>query len=67
MEELKLADETGNYTTTWKTIHSISGKDTTCNVKVKKRDGQTPLREQDLLEKWNNYFCSLLNSDSAPL
>ena len=65
MEELKLADETGNYTTTWKIIHSISGKDTKRNVKVKKRDGQPPLSEQDLLEEWKDYFSSILNNDSG--
>ena len=65
MEELRIADETGNYTTTWKIIHSLSGKKDKKNVKVKKRDGNPPESEQDLLEEWKEYFSSLLNNNSG--
>ena len=36
MDDLKLADETGNYTATWSIINDLSGKNTRRNVKVKK-------------------------------
>ena len=65
MEELRLADETGNYTTTWKIIHSLSGKNDKRNVKVRKRDGNPPESDQDLLEEWKEYFSSLLNNNSG--
>ena len=65
MEDLKLADETGNYTTTWKIIHSLSGKDTRQSMKVKKRDGSAPASDRELLQEWKEYFSSLLNNDSG--
>ena len=39
MEELQLADSKGDYSTTWKIIHDLSGKDRNPKVKVKMRDG----------------------------
>ena len=39
MDDLKLADETGNYTATWSIIKYLSGRNTRRNLKVKKRDG----------------------------
>lgn len=66
MEDLKLADETGNYTTTWKIIHSLSGKNSRQDAKVKKRDGSAPASDRELLEEWKEYFSSLLNNDSSP-
>ena len=70
MEELQLAKETENYTTTWKIIHTVSGKDTKWNVKVENRDVQPPLSEQDLLEgsrtghfvKVSLWYASLLTN-----
>ncbi|XP_038063002.1 uncharacterized protein LOC119733684 [Patiria miniata] len=62
MEELKLADQNGNYTTTWKIIHTLSGKNSKLKVKVKKRDGSAPASDQELLEEWKDYFSSLLNN-----
>ena len=56
MEDLRMADETGNYTTTWKIIHTLSGKNTSKNLKVKKRDGTSPSSEQELLEEWKVSF-----------
>ena len=37
MEDLRLADSKGDYTTTWKIIHDLSGKDKKSSVKVKKK------------------------------
>ena len=34
-------------------------------MKVKKRDSQPPLSEQDLLEEWKDCVSSLLNNDSG--
>ena len=65
MEELKSADENGNYTTTWNIIHTLSGRNTKPKVKVKKRDGTAPLNEKELLEEWKSLFSSLLNNDSG--
>ena len=36
IEDLKLADTKGDYTTTWKIIHELSGKGKKTSVKVKK-------------------------------
>ena len=59
MEELKLADSKGDYTTTWKTIHDLSGKDRSPKVKVKIRDG-TPLKsDKDLLVEWQEGILQL--------
>ena len=63
MEELKLADSKGDYSTTWKIIHDLSGKDR--NVKVKMRDGTPPKSDKDLLAEWQEYFSSLLNNDNG--
>ena len=60
-----MADETRNYTTTWKIIHTLSGKNSSKNLKVKKRDVTTPSSEQKLLEEWKGFFSSLLNNDSG--
>ena len=38
MEELKLADSKGDYSTTWKIIHDLSGKDRNPKVKIKMRE-----------------------------
>ena len=65
LEDLRMADETGNYTTTWKIIHTLSGKNSSKNLKVKKRDGTAPSSEQELLEDWKGFFSSLLNNDSG--
>ena len=65
MEELQLADERGHYTTTWKIIHSLSGKSGRKNTKVKLRNGKPPANEEELLEEWKLYFSSLLNNDSG--
>ena len=65
MEDLRMADETGNYSTTWKIIHTLSGKNSSKNLKVKKRDGTAPSNEQELLEEWKGFFSSLLNNDSG--
>ena len=67
MDDLKLADVTGNYTATWSIINDLSGKNTMRNVKVKKRDGSAASSEQELLEKWRNYFGSLLNNDNRTI
>ena len=42
MEDLQVADEKGEYNTTWKIIHDISGQNMRSNPKVKKRDGSPP-------------------------
>ena len=65
MEDVKLADETGNYTATWSIIYKLSGKNTRQKVKVKKRDGSTASSEQELLEAWMSYYGSLLNNDNG--
>ena len=65
MEDLRMADETGNYSTTWKIIHTLSRKNSSKNLKVKKRDGTAPSNEQELLEEWKGFFSSLLNNDSG--
>ena len=68
MEDLRLADSKGDYTTTWKIIHDLSGKDKKSSVKVKKRDGTPPTSDEDLLAEWRDYFSSLLNnSNGEPL
>ena len=65
MEELRSADERGDYTATWKIIHTLSGKNTKQNVKVKKQDGSAPSSENELLEEWKDFFSSLLNNDNG--
>lgn len=67
MDDLKLADETGNYTATWSIINDLSGKNTRRNVKVKKRDGSAASSEQEVLEEWRNYFGALLNNDNGTI
>ena len=44
MEELELAVSKGDYTTIWKIIHDLSGKDRNPKVKVEMRasDGAPP-------------------------
>ena len=64
MEELKLADSIGDYSTTWKIIHDLSGKDRKPKVKVKIRDGAPPKSDKDLAE-CQEYFSSLLNNDNG--
>ena len=39
MEDIRLADSKGDYTTTWKIIHDLPSKDKKPSVKVNKRDG----------------------------
>ena len=65
MEELKLADSKSDYSTTWKIIHDISGKDRNPKVKVNMRDGAPPKSEKDLLAERQEYFSFLLNNDNA--
>ena len=65
MEELNLADSKGDYTTTWKIIHGLSGKDWNPKLKVKMRDGTPPKSDKDLLVEWQEYFSSLLNNDNG--
>ena len=65
MEELQLADSKGDYSTTWKIIHDLSGKDRNPKVKVKMRDGAPPKSDKDLLAEWQAYFSSLLNNDNG--
>ena len=65
MEELQLADSNGDYSTTWKIIHDLSGKDRNPKVKVKMRDGAPPKSDKDLLAEWQAYFSSLLNNDNG--
>ena len=65
MEELKLADSQGDYSTTWKIIHDLSGKDRNPKVKVKMRDGTPPESDKDLLAEWQEHFSSLFNNDNG--
>ena len=65
MEELKVADQKGEYNTTWKIIHDLSGQASRPNPKVKKRDGSAPSSEKDLLKEWRQYFSALLNNDNG--
>ena len=65
MEELKLTDSKGDYSTTWKIIQDLSGKDRNPKVKVKMRDGASPKSDKDLLAEWQEYFSSLLNNDNG--
>ena len=68
MEDLRMADSKGEYTTIWKIIHDLSGKNKKSSVKVKKRDGTPPTSNEDLLAEWREYFSSLLNnSNGEPL
>ena len=66
IDDLKRADETGDYTTTWKIIHDLSGKNKSQNIKVKKRDGSLPASENELLAEWREHFSSILNNDNGP-
>ena len=61
MEDLKLTDETGNYTATRSIIHKLSGKNTRQNVKVKKRDGSAASSEQELLEECRSSTMTMEN------
>ena len=65
MEDLRLADSKGDYTTTWKIIHNLSGKDKKTSVKVNKRDSTPPTSDKDLLADWKEYFSSLLNNNNG--
>ena len=65
MEDLRIADKRGHYTTTWNIIHSLSGRNTKTNVKGKLRNGNPPKNEEHLLEESKDYFSSLLNNDSG--
>ena len=65
MEELKVADQKGEYNTTWKIIHELSGQARRPNPKVKKRDGSAPSSEKDFLKEWRQYFSALLNNDNG--
>ena len=65
IEDLKQADSRGDYTTTWKIIHELSGKGKKTNVKVKRRDGSPPTSDVELLTEWKEYFSSLLNNCSG--
>ena len=49
MEEFKLADSKDDFSTTWKIIRDLSGKDRNPKVKVKMRDGTPPKSDKDLL------------------
>ena len=51
MEDLSLADSKGDYTTTWKIIHDLSGKYKKSSVKVNKRESTPPTSDKDLLAK----------------
>ncbi|XP_072041209.1 craniofacial development protein 2-like [Amphiura filiformis] len=66
MEDLQVANENGNYNTTCKIIHDISGKKNRSNPKVKKRNGTIPSSDKELLAEWKDYFCALLNNDNGP-
>ena len=50
LEDLRLADERGHYTSSWNIIHSLSGRNIKTNVKVKLRNGDPPENEEHLLE-----------------
>jgi len=65
MEDLQVADEKGEYNTTWKIIHDISGQNMRSNPKVKKRDGSPPSSDKELLDEWREYFSDLLNNDNG--
>ena len=65
MEELKLTDSKGDYSTTWKIIHDLSEKDRNPKVKFKMRDGTPPKSDKDILAEWQEYFSSLLNNDNG--
>ena len=65
MEELQLADSKGDYSTPWKIIHDLSGKDRNPKVKVKMRNGAPPKGDKDLLAERQEYFSSLLNNDNG--
>ena len=51
MEDLRLADYKGYFTTIWKVIHDLPGKDKKSNVKVNNRDGTPPMSDKDLLSE----------------
>ena len=65
MEDLKIADSRGEYTSTWKIIHELYGKGKKTSVKVNKRDGTPPTSETDVLAEWRDYFSSLLNNRNS--
>ena len=65
MEDLKLADSNGDYTTTWKIIHALAGKYPKTSVKVNIRDGTPPSSDKAMLAGWREYFSSLLNNDNG--
>ena len=64
--DIKIADSTGKYTTTWKIIHKLSWQrqDKTC-VEVNKTNGTPPTSETDLLAERREYFSSLLNNTNS--
>ena len=59
LEDLRLADERGRYTTTCNIIHSFSERNIKTNVKVRLRNGDPPESEEHLLEEWKDFFSSL--------
>ena len=68
MEDLRLSESKGDYTTTWKIDHDLSGKDKKSSFKVNERDGTQPTNDKDLLSEWREYTSSLLNnSNGEPL
>ena len=64
LDTLTAADEKGETNKTWSIIHELSGKRRQSSVKVKKRDGNDPNSQQELLSEWKEYFKALLNNKS---
>ena len=65
MENLKIADSKGEYTTTCKIILELSGKGKKTSVKINKRYVTPPTSETDPLSEWRKYFSSLLNNNNS--
>ena len=65
MEDLRLADSKADYTTTWKIIRDLSGKDKKSSVKLNKGNGTPPTSDKDVLAEWREYFRFLLNNNNG--
>ena len=62
IDELFTAEEKGDYSTTWKVVRDISGKNQKVRAKVKKRNGAPPSSDKEILSEWKDYFISLLKN-----
>ena len=67
IEDLKMSDFKGEYTTRWKIIHELPGKGEKTSVEVNKRYGTPPTSETDQLAEWIRCLSSLPNNSNSQL